>query len=69
MPWRYLARTRIQRGQYRQNEFDSNLQWAPTKGVLKGLSLRLRYAVVHQFGGDVDNLTDFRAICNYVIKF
>lgn len=54
---------------YRQNEFDSNLQWAPTKGVLKGLSLRLRYAVVQQFGGDVHNLTDFRAICNYVIKF
>ena len=55
--------------QYRQNEFDSNLQWAPTKGVLKGLSLRLRYGVVQQFGGDVHNLTDFRAICNYVIKF
>jgi hypothetical protein len=55
--------------QYRQNEFDFNLQWGPTKGVLKGLSLRLRYAVVQQFGGDVDNLTDFRAICNYVIKF
>jgi hypothetical protein len=55
--------------QFRQNEFDSNLQWAPTKGVLKGFSLRLRYAVVQQFGGDVHNLTDFRAICNYVIKF
>lgn len=56
-------------GQYRQNEFDFNLQWGPKKGVLKGLSLRLRYAVVQQFGGDVHNLTDFRAICNYVIKF
>jgi hypothetical protein len=33
------------------------------------LSLRLRYAVVQQFGGDVDNLTDFRAILNYVVKF
>src|SRR4029077_14207752 len=55
--------------QFRQNEFDSNLQWAPTKGVLKGLSLRLRYGVVQQFGGDVHNLTDFRVICNYVIKF
>jgi hypothetical protein len=55
--------------QFRQNEFDSNLQWAPTKGVLKGFSLRLRYAVVQQFGGDVHNLTDFRAICNYAIKF
>jgi hypothetical protein len=55
--------------QYRQNEFDFNLQWGPKEGILKGLSLRLRYAVVQQFGGDVDNLTDFRAICNYVIKF
>ena len=55
--------------QYRQNEYDVNLQWGPTKGVLKGLSLRLRAAVVEQFGGDVDDLTDFRAICNYVIKF
>jgi hypothetical protein len=56
-------------GQFRQNEFDFNLQWGPKKGVLEGLSLRLRYAVVQQFGGDVNNLTDFRAICNYVIKF
>src|SRR5881394_1079485 len=58
-----------QAGQFRQNEFDFNLQWGPKKGVLEGLSLRLRYAVVQQFGGNVDNLTDFRAICNYVIKF
>src|SRR5256714_1308459 len=55
--------------QFRQNEFDANLQWGPTKGLLKGLSLRLRYAVVQQFGGDVHNLTDFRAICNYELKF
>jgi hypothetical protein len=55
--------------QYRQNEFDFNVQWAPPKGVLEGFSVRLRYAVVQQFGGNVDNLTDFRAICNYVIKF
>ena len=58
-----------QAGQFRQNEFDFNLQWGPKKGPLEGLSLRLRYAVVQQFGGNVDNLTDFRAICNYVIKF
>jgi len=55
--------------QYRQNEYDFNLQWGPKKGALEGLSLRLRYAVVQQFGGNVDNLTDFRAIFNYVIKF
>ena len=58
-----------QAGQYRQNEFDFNLQWRPTKSLLKGVSLRLRYAVVQQFGGDVNNLTEFRAICNYIIKF
>ena len=56
-------------GQYRQDEYDVNLQWAPPKGPLKGFSVRLRYAVVDQHGGDVENLTDFRAICNYVIKF
>ncbi len=56
-------------GQYRQNEYDANLQWAPPEGVLKGLSLRLRYALVQQKGGDVDNLKDFRVICNYSIKF
>jgi outer membrane porin, OprD family len=58
-----------QAGQYRQNEYDFNVQWAPKKGLLKDLSLRLRYALVHQYGGNVDNLTDFRVICNYVIKF
>jgi outer membrane porin, OprD family len=58
-----------QAGQYRQNEYDFNLQFGPKKGPLKDLSLRLRYALVHQYGGNVDNLTDFRVICNYVIKF
>ena len=56
-------------GQYRQDEYDFNLQWVPPKGFLKGLSLRVRYAIAEQHGGDVDTLTDFRAICNYVIKF
>src|SRR5882762_3925180 len=51
-----------QAGQYRQDEYDFNLQWAPPKNFLKGLSLRLRYAIVDQHGGNVDNLTDFRAI-------
>jgi hypothetical protein len=36
---------------------------------MKDLSLSLRRALVHQYGGNVDNLTDFRVICNYVIKF
>jgi hypothetical protein len=56
-------------GQYRQDEYDVNLQWAPPKGCLKGLSVRMRYAIVDQHGGNVENLTDFRVICNYVIKF
>ena len=50
-----------QAGQFRQNEYDLNLQFAPKKGRLKDLSLRLRYAIVHQYGGNVDNLTDFRS--------
>ena len=58
-----------QAGQFRQDEFDVNVQWAPTKGCLKGLSFRVRYAIVQQHGGNVEDLTDFRAICNYVIKF
>jgi hypothetical protein len=56
-------------GQFRQDEYDFNLQWTPPKGCLKGLQLRLRYAIAEQHGGDVETLTDFRAICNYVIKF
>ena len=58
-----------QTGQDRQDEYDFNLQWVPPKGVLDGLSVRMRYAVVDQHGGDVNNLTEFRALCNYVIKF
>lgn len=56
-------------GQFRQNEYDVNLQWAPPEGILKGLSLRVRYALAQQDGGDVDDLTDFRVICNYGIQF
>lgn len=56
-------------GQYRQDEYDLNLQWAAPAGPLEGLSLRLRYAFVEQHGGGVDNLTDFRVICNYVFSF
>jgi outer membrane porin, OprD family len=58
-----------QPGQYRQDECDLNLQWAPTAGVMKGFALRLRYAVVEQHGGGADTLTDFRVICNYAMNF
>ena len=56
-------------GQYRQNEYDFNVQWKPPEGVLKGFSLRLRYALVQQDGGDVQDLQDFRVICNYGLTF
>ncbi len=56
-------------GQFARNEYNANFQWAPTKGVLKGLSLRLRYGLVQQDGGDVHDLKDFRVICNYTFQF
>lgn len=56
-------------GQYRQNEYDFSVKWAPPEGVLKGLSLRLRYAVAQQDGGDVQDLKDFRVILNYARSF
>lgn len=55
--------------QYARDEYDINLEWAPTKGWAKGLSLRLRYAIVDQHGGDSERLKDFRVICNYAINF
>jgi outer membrane OprD family porin len=55
--------------QFRQDEYDANLQWTPPKGCLKGFSVRARYAVVHQHGGSVNDLTDLRGIVNYNIKF
>lgn len=47
-----------------QDEFDFNIQWNPTSGSFKGLSVRLRYAVVTQDIGGPD-LQDFRLIVNY----
>ena len=59
-----------QSGQYRQDEYDFNLQCAaPKKSVVNGLSVRLRFAIVDQHGGNVEDLTDFRATVNYLIKF
>ncbi len=56
-------------GQFRKDEGDLNLEWAPTKGKLQGLGIRVRYAGVRQHGGNVDDLQDFRVICNYALKF
>ena len=56
--------------QYARDEYNLNLQWAPTEGCLKGFSLRLRQAFVEQDGGwSADSLTDFRVICNYTLTF
>lgn len=50
--------------QSEQDEYDLNLQWAAKTGTFKGLSVRLRYAVVKQEIGGPD-LQDFRLIINY----
>ncbi len=55
--------------QYARDEYNLNLQWAPPEGTLKGLSLRLRYSLDKQHGGNSDDQTDFRVICNYAINF
>ena len=55
--------------QFRQDEYNFNVQWTPPRGVLKGFSARLRYGVVDQHGGNVETLTDFRAIVNYSFQF
>lgn len=57
-------------GQFQQDEYDFNVQWAcPKERFLEGLVLRLRYAVVQQDGGDVDDLQDLRLIANYGFDF
>ena len=60
------ARTRLSDNpaQSAQDEYDLNLQWAAKEGTFKGLSVRLRYAVVKQDIGGPD-LQDFRLIINY----
>ena len=56
-------------GQYRQNEYDFSVKWEPPEGALKGFSVRLRYALAQQDGGDVQDLKDFRVILNYGRSF
>jgi hypothetical protein len=56
----------VQAPAYNEDEMDLNLQWTPDKtGALRGLSFRLRYALVMQKGGGDPNLNDFRFIVNY----
>lgn len=50
---------------FNENEVDLNLQWAPPDGVLRGTSIRARYARVRQQGGGDPAIHDFRVIVNY----
>lgn len=50
---------------YNEDEIDLNLQWTPKSADLRGLSFRLRYAIVMQRGGSDADLRDFRVIVNY----
>jgi hypothetical protein len=54
---------------FRKNELDLNLEWAPSKNLLKGLSLRIRYAIVEEYGPMVRDLGDFRVISNFGLTF
>ncbi len=55
-------------GELSRDEYDLNVQWAPPDGMIKGLSVRLRYALVKQDGGSSDDLEDFRLIFNYTME-
>ena len=48
-----------------ENEFDADLQWRPTWKYLKGLWVRGRYGVVHQYEGPKQYTHDCRFIVNY----
>jgi hypothetical protein len=48
-----------------ENEFDVDFQWRPKWSFLKGLWLRTRYAVVHQYEGPKKYSHNFRVIVNY----
>ena len=55
--------------EFARDELDFNVEWVPPKGFLKGLSLRVRYAIVDQHGGDADHVNEIRVICNYGVSF
>jgi len=51
--------------QYAREEYDMNIQWRATSGLLKGMTLRARYALAGQDEGDVEDIEDIRLICYY----
>lgn len=50
---------------YSKNEYDGNVQWSGSQGLWKGLTLRARYALVTQNGGEAEDTRDFRVMCYY----
>lgn len=56
-------------GKQARDEYNFNLQWNAPDGAFRGLSLRLRYALVDERAAATDELTDLRLICNYAISF
>jgi hypothetical protein len=50
---------------YDQDEYDTDVQWRPKSGVMKGFWFRVRYAHVEQRGVGDASLDDFRVIVNY----
>ena len=52
-----------------RGETDFNLQWAPPEGTLKGLMVRLRYAVVAQDDPADTDLKDLRVMVFYDLPF
>ena len=51
---------------YNEDEYDFNLQWIASKASdLRGISIRVRYALIQQHGGGDPDINDFRFIVNY----
>jgi hypothetical protein len=51
-----------------ENVIDTDLQWRPTWSYLKGLWVRGRYGVVHQYQGSKQYTHDGRIIVNYDLQ-
>lgn len=55
--------------EFRKDELDWNLQWEPSVERLRGLSLRLRHAIVKEHGPTTRESNDFRVILNYGLEY
>jgi outer membrane porin, OprD family len=54
---------------YSRDETDFNLQWSPPEGKLKGLMVRLRYAMVDQDDPAGSDLSDLRVMVFYDLPY